>query len=155
MRGSSRRPSPPPPRPRCRDTGWSSPSTISTIAPASKARCATPACAKVSGSSRTSALASGLLSGKYRATADLAKSPRGKGVEKYLDARGLRILAALDGVALARSAKPAEVALAWVMRQPGVTAPIASATSREQLDSLVRATQLTLSDADLQALSRA
>jgi aryl-alcohol dehydrogenase-like predicted oxidoreductase len=100
-------------------------------------------------------LASGFLSGKYRATADLAKSPRGQRVEKYLDARGLRILDALDGVARAGSAKPAEVALAWVMRQPGVTAPIASATSREQLESLVRATQLTLSDADLQALSRA
>jgi aryl-alcohol dehydrogenase-like predicted oxidoreductase len=100
-------------------------------------------------------LASGFLSGKYRSKADLAKSPRGQGVEKYLDARGLRLLDALDGVARAQGAKSAEVALAWVMRQPGVTAPIASATSREQLDSLVRATELNLSDGELRALSDA
>jgi aryl-alcohol dehydrogenase-like predicted oxidoreductase len=100
-------------------------------------------------------LASGFLSGKYRSKADLTQSPRGQGVEKYLDARGLRILDALDGVARAHGAKPAEVALAWAMRQPGVTAPIASATSREQLDSLVRATELTLSDGELRALSLA
>ena len=100
-------------------------------------------------------LASGFLTGKYRSKADFGKSARGPSMEKYLDARGLRILNALDTVAGAHGAQPAEVALAWLMRQPGITAPIASATSREQLDSLVRATALTLSDGDLKALSAA
>jgi aryl-alcohol dehydrogenase-like predicted oxidoreductase len=100
-------------------------------------------------------LASGFLTGKYRSKADFGKTPRGKMVEKYLDARGVRILGALDSVARAHDAKPSEVALAWLMRQPGVTAPIASATSREQLDGLVRAIQLTLTESDLRALSDA
>lgn len=89
-------------------------------------------------------LASGFLSGKYRSAADLGKSPRGQGIAKYLNARGTRILAALDQVSDALHAKPAEVALAWVMAQDGITAPIASATSLDQLRSLVRATELTL-----------
>lgn len=97
-------------------------------------------------------LASGFLSGKYRSQADLGKSPRGPGIAKYLNARGTRILAALDQVAAAQQAKPAEVALAWIMAQPGITAPIASATSLTQLDSLVRATQLTLTAAQLALL---
>ena len=100
-------------------------------------------------------LASGFLTGKYRSKADFGKSARGPSMEKYLDARGLRILSALDTVAGAHGAQPAEVALAWLMRQPAITAPIASATSREQLESLVRATALALSDADLKALSAA
>jgi len=100
-------------------------------------------------------LASGFLTGKYRSTADLAKSPRGQVVAKYLDARGTRILAALDAVATARRASPGEVALAWLMAQPGVTAPIASATSLEQLESLVRATEFSLSAAEIEALSHA
>lgn len=100
-------------------------------------------------------LASGFLTGKYRSQADLAKSPRGQMIGKYLNDRGIRILAALDSIARAHGAQPAEVALAWVMSQPGVTAPIASATSREQLQSLVGATQLTLSAAELRALSEA
>jgi aryl-alcohol dehydrogenase-like predicted oxidoreductase len=74
----------------------------------------------------------------------LSKSPRGQGVAKYLNERGERILAALDQVADAQRAKPAEVALAWIMAQDGITAPIASATSLDQLQSLVRATELTL-----------
>ncbi|HEX3849125.1 MAG TPA: aldo/keto reductase [Steroidobacteraceae bacterium] len=98
-------------------------------------------------------LASGFLSGKYRSKADLAKSPRGQGIEKYLDDRGMRILGALDRVARAHDAQPAEVALAWVMQQPGITAPIASATTLEQLDSLVRATQVTLSESEARALA--
>ena len=61
-------------------------------------------------------LAKGFLSGKYRSEADLGKSPRGDGVGKYLDARGKRILAALDAVSARHNAKPAEVALAWVDR---------------------------------------
>ena len=100
-------------------------------------------------------LASGFLSGKYRSRDDLAKSPRGASVEKYLDARGMRVLAALDTVGRAHSAQPAEVALAWLMQREGVTAPIASATSREQLASLVHAAQLRLSPEDVEALDAA
>jgi aryl-alcohol dehydrogenase-like predicted oxidoreductase len=100
-------------------------------------------------------LARGFLSGKYRSEADLGKSPRGASIGKYLDARGQRILAALDAVAARHGAKQAEVALAWLIAQPGVTAPIASATSVEQTDSLIRAAQLELTDADLQELDRA
>ena len=90
------------------------------------------------------ALASGFLSGKYRSEADLGKSARGQGVKKYLTPQGLRVLDALDTVAQALDATPAEVALAWQIARPGITAPIASATSLAQLDSLVRAARLTL-----------
>jgi len=99
-------------------------------------------------------LAKGFLSGKYRSEADLAKSPRGGGVKAYLNPRGFRILDALEKVAAAHKAKPAEVALAWVMGRPGVTAPIASATSVEQVESLVRATALKLTAADIAALDK-
>jgi aryl-alcohol dehydrogenase-like predicted oxidoreductase len=100
-------------------------------------------------------LAKGFLSGKYRSEADLTKSARGGGIKNYLNPRGFRILDALEAIAASHKAKPAEVALAWVMARPGVTAPIASATSVEQVDSLVRATQLTLSAADMGALTQA
>jgi aryl-alcohol dehydrogenase-like predicted oxidoreductase len=100
-------------------------------------------------------LASGFLSGKYRSQADLKNRARGDAVAKYLNERGLRILAALDGVAAARDAKPAEVALAWLIAREGVTAPIASATTVEQIDSLVRATQLRLSTEELRLLTHA
>ena len=100
-------------------------------------------------------LASGFLSGKYRSKADLGNSARAGGVEKYLNERGFRILEALDTVSLAHGAKPAEVALAWLISREGVTAPIASATSFEQLDSLVRATQLKLSVEEVQSLTTA
>jgi aryl-alcohol dehydrogenase-like predicted oxidoreductase len=100
-------------------------------------------------------LAKGFLSGKYRSEADLAKSPRGGGVKAYLNPRGFRILDALEAVAAAHKAQPAEVALAWVMGRPGVTAPIASATSVEQVESLVRATALKLTAADRAALDKA
>jgi aryl-alcohol dehydrogenase-like predicted oxidoreductase len=100
-------------------------------------------------------LAKGFLSGKYRAEADLAKSPRGEGVKAYLNPRGFRILDALEAVAARHKAKPAEVALAWIMARPGVTAPIASATSVEQVLSLARATELTLSAGDMAALTEA
>jgi len=102
-----------------------------------------------------SSLAKGFLSGKYRSAEDLTKSPRGGGVKDYLNPRGFRILDALDAVAARHKAKPAEVALAWVIARPGVTAPIASATSVEQVDSLVRATELSLSEADMAALNEA
>ena len=93
------------------------------------------------------ALASGFLSGKYRSEADLGKSPRGQGVKKYLNERGLGVLAALDAVALRCNATPAQVALAWQIARPSITAPIASATTLEQLAGLVAAARLQL-DAD-------
>jgi aryl-alcohol dehydrogenase-like predicted oxidoreductase len=97
-------------------------------------------------------LASGFLSGKYRSKADLGKSARGEGITEYLNERGERILRALDTVAKRRGAKPAEVALAWLIARPGVTAPIASATSVEQVESLIRATELSLDAEDLRLL---
>ncbi|MER8885480.1 aldo/keto reductase [Mesorhizobium sp. M0074] len=100
-------------------------------------------------------LAKGFLSGKYRSEADLGKSLRGGGVKGYLNTRGMRILSALDAVSARHSAKPAEVALAWVMARPGVTAPIASATTLDQLDSLVRAASLQLSPDDIAELDKA
>lgn len=91
-------------------------------------------------------LAAGFLTGKYRSEADLGKSPRGeRNVPKYLNERGLRILAVLDEVASEKRAEPAAVALAWLMAKPAVTAPIASATSLDQLETLVAATRLELS----------
>ncbi|AOB30675.1 alcohol dehydrogenase [Bordetella sp. H567] len=102
------------------------------------------------------ALASGFLSGKYRTAADAGKSVRGKKiVENYLNERGLRILAALDQGAEATSATPAQVALAWTIAQPGITAPIASATSLAQLDDLVKAAYLTLPPEILRKLDEA
>jgi len=92
------------------------------------------------------ALAAGFLTGKYRSEADLAKSPRGQGAGKYLNDRGFRILAALDEVAGRNGSTPARVALAWLMARPGVTAPIASATSLGQLEELIEATRLILDD---------
>ena len=100
-------------------------------------------------------LAKGFLSGKYRSAADLGQSPRGGGVKAYLEPRGFRILAALDDIAAKHRAKPAEVALAWLIGRPGVTAPIASATSPAQLDSLIRATTLSLDAAEVAALDEA
>jgi aryl-alcohol dehydrogenase-like predicted oxidoreductase len=76
-------------------------------------------------------------------------------VKAYLNPRGFRILDALDAVAARHKAKPAEVALAWVIARPGVTAPISSATSVAQADSLVRATELALSAADMAELDKA
>ncbi|MGD0722324.1 MAG: aldo/keto reductase [Roseiarcus sp.] len=100
-------------------------------------------------------LAKGFLSGKYRTQADLGQSARGGGVKAYLNPRGTRILAALDALAARYAAKPAEVALAWLIASPGVTAPIASATSLEQLESLIKAAALKLSAADMKALDAA
>ncbi len=102
------------------------------------------------------ALASGFLSGKYRSQADASKSARGPNiVKKYLNPRGLRIIEALDEVAAAVQAEPSQVAIAWLLRQPGIAAPIASATSLEQLQSLVRSAQLVLDEAALQRLNTA
>ncbi|MDB5473174.1 MAG: aldo/keto reductase [Devosia sp.] len=100
-------------------------------------------------------LASGFLTGKYRSQADVGKSARGGGVERYLDAKGQAILAALDKVGKANDATPAEISLAWLVAQPGVSAPIASATSVEQVRSLAKGVRLKLSEEDLQTLTEA
>lgn len=101
-------------------------------------------------------LASGFLSGKYRSEADLAKSAvRGGKVKHYLNERGLRILAALDQVSAGHAAKPSQVALAWLIARPGITAPIVSATSVAQLDELFGAAKLSLSSEDIALLDQA
>jgi aryl-alcohol dehydrogenase-like predicted oxidoreductase len=102
------------------------------------------------------ALASGFLTGKYRSKADEGKSQRGdRIVERYLNPRGFRILAALDQVAGKHGSSPAQVSLAWLIARPSITAPIVSATSLPQLDELVSATKLTLDADDIQALNDA
>jgi aryl-alcohol dehydrogenase-like predicted oxidoreductase len=95
------------------------------------------------------------LSGKYRSETDFAKSKRGAKMSAYLNERGHRILKALDDVAARHGAKDAEVALAWLMARAGVTAPIASATSAAQLDSLIKSARLKLTPEDVQELDRA
>ena len=102
------------------------------------------------------ALASGFLSGKYRNEDDLAKSAaRGGSVRKYLNAQGLGVLAALDAVAKAHDATPAQVALAWLIARPSVTAPIASATSIPQLRELFGAVELQLDRDEIALLDKA
>ena len=98
------------------------------------------------------ALASGFLTGKYRSEADFGKSMRGGGMKKFLNPRGIKILDALDAVAQRLDATPAQVALAWLMAQPGVTAPIASATSVAQLEQLLPAMNLRLDAQAMQSL---
>jgi len=100
-------------------------------------------------------LARGFLTGKYRAEADLSKSPRGGGVKSHLNDRGMRILDALDKVAKQFRSTPARVALAWLIARPSVTAPIASATSVEQLDDLAGAMSLELDAASIGVLNQA
>ncbi len=100
-------------------------------------------------------LAGGFLTGKYRSEKDFVKSARGGGMSRYLNSRGLRILGGLDAVAARHGVEPAQVALAWLAAQPGIAAPIASATSIEQLHSLVAAARLRLSAADLSELDHA
>jgi aryl-alcohol dehydrogenase-like predicted oxidoreductase len=100
-------------------------------------------------------LASGFLSGKYRQEADLTRGARGKGIAKYLNPRGMRILDALDAVAAQHAAEPAQVALAWLIAQQPVTAPIVSATTLEQLQRLIEAVHLTLTVAELALLDEA
>jgi len=102
------------------------------------------------------ALASGFLSGKYRSSADLSKSAARSGaVQKFLNPHGLRVLDALDKVARAHGATPAQVALAWLIARPSVTAPIASATSVPQLKDLLGGVTLQLSKEELVALDQA
>jgi aryl-alcohol dehydrogenase-like predicted oxidoreductase len=100
-------------------------------------------------------LASGFLTGKYRSQDDLKKSQRGRSTKKYLNDRGFRILQALDQVAERYQTKPAQVALAWLMARKSITAPIASATSVEQLNELVQATTLELDRESMEKLNKA
>lgn len=100
-------------------------------------------------------LASGYLSGKYRSADDLGKSPRGARVKPYLEGKGPAVLAAMERVAAETGATLSQIALAWVAEQPGVTAPIASATTVGQLDELMGSLDLRLGDDQLAALSAA
>jgi aryl-alcohol dehydrogenase-like predicted oxidoreductase len=100
-------------------------------------------------------LAAGFLTGKYRTEKDLAQSARGGGIKRYLDARGMRILDALDEAARALNAKMAQVALAWVMARPSIAAPIASATTLAQLRELMAAADLVLDEAATRRLDSA
>lgn len=100
-------------------------------------------------------LASGFLTGKYRTEADLAGKARGAGAGKYLNAKGLGVLKALDEAAAKHNATLAQVALAWLLAQPAIAAPIASATSIEQLTDILKAPSLKLDTASLAALDKA
>jgi len=100
-------------------------------------------------------LASGFLTGKYKSETDVADKARGDFVKKYLNERGFRIIHALDHVAKRFHAVPAQVALAWLMARPTVTAPIASATSLAQLKELIGATRLKLDEESIGLLNRA
>ena len=101
-------------------------------------------------------LAAGFLTGKYRAEGDLGKSAaRAPRIKEFFNARGLRILQALDDVAARHRATPGQVALAWLIARPSITAPIASATSLPQLNEIMQAPRLALSREDVQALDSA
>ena len=100
-----------------------------------------------------SSLASGFLTGKYRSGKDVPDTPRAKEIqERYLNEQGFRVLGQLDSIAQAHSAAVSQVALAWVMARPGITAAIASATSVEQLHELLTATELKLDARELTTL---
>jgi aryl-alcohol dehydrogenase-like predicted oxidoreductase len=100
-------------------------------------------------------LASGFLTGKYRSEKDLAGRARGEFVKKYLDDRGVRILDALGQVARRYHSAPATVALAWLIARPGITAPIASATSLDQLNELMKSMELEMDPSAIELMNRA
>jgi aryl-alcohol dehydrogenase-like predicted oxidoreductase len=100
-------------------------------------------------------LESGFLTGKYKTVDQIAGTKREGMLKDKFDERGVRILAVLDAVAQKAEATSAQVALAWLLAQPGVTAPIVSATSTEQLADTLKAAILTLSDEDLAELTEA
>jgi aryl-alcohol dehydrogenase-like predicted oxidoreductase len=103
-----------------------------------------------------SSLASGFLSGKYRQGQDMPTSPRAKGIQqRYMNEHGFRILEQVDRIARAHNTTPSQVSLAWILAQPGITAPIASATSVEQTRELLGAVSLKLTDDEIQSLDRA
>lgn len=99
-------------------------------------------------------LAAGFLTGKYRNEDDLKKSARGEGVRKYLDEKGLNVLKALDEISARLETTQASVALAWLLANPLVTAPIVSATSESQLKTLFAAPELKLSSEDVELLNK-
>ena len=101
------------------------------------------------------ALAAGFLTGKYRSKEDTEGSSRAYRVGDYLNDKGFRILAALDEIAVETDAEPASIALAWLMRKPALTAPIASATKLSQLETMIAAADLTLSDDQMKLLDEA
>lgn len=100
-------------------------------------------------------LAAGFLTGKYRSEADFNKSVRGAGAKKYLNEKGFAILDALDKVSAKHGTSQAAVALAWLLAQPHIGAPIASATNQNQLETLFVATKLNLDKEDLDLLDKA
>ncbi len=100
-------------------------------------------------------LAAGFLTGKYRSEADLGKSVRGAGVKHYLNEQGMAVLNALDAVSAKYNSQPATVALAWLLAQPSISAPIVSATSQSQLQTLFDAPKLKLDTEDLETLDAA
>src|SRR5690554_3209382 len=100
-------------------------------------------------------LASGFLTGKYRSKTDLTKSPRGGGLDKYLDNNGFEVLKALDEVSEKHNSNPATVSLAWLLGRPTITAPIVSATSLRQLQSIIEAPKLNLDGNDMERLNKA
>lgn len=100
-------------------------------------------------------LAAGFLTGKYRSEEDFAKTTRGEGVRKYFDDKGKAVLKALDEVSAKHNSSPATVSLAWLLAKPLITAPIVSATSKNQLETLFAAPKLNLDSEDLQILDEA
>ncbi len=100
-------------------------------------------------------LAAGFLTGKYRSEADFGKSVRGASAAKYLNEKGLGVLQALDKIAQKHQTTPAGIALAWLLAQPHIGAPVASATSKEQLKQILSATSVQLDPEDLKSLDQA
>lgn len=100
------------------------------------------------------ALAGGFLTGKYRSKADLGKSPRGQGAARFMNERGMNILNALDRVAEKHNTNPAAVSIAWLMAQPNIGGPLASATSKEQLSEIIAGVSLELDSTDLDLLDK-
>lgn len=100
-------------------------------------------------------LAAGFLTGKYRTEADFETTARGGGIKKYFDDKGKAVLAALDKVSEKHQSQPATVALAWLLANPLITAPIVSATSERQLQTIFDAPKLELDSEDLEILNQA
>ncbi|RYE63584.1 MAG: aldo/keto reductase, partial [Oxalobacteraceae bacterium] len=101
------------------------------------------------------ALAAGFLTGKYRKAEDAEGKTRGNRMPDYINDRGLKLLAALDQVAAETGESLAAISIAWVAARPGITAPIASATSLKQLEAILAAGRLTLSEAQMALLNEA
>lgn len=100
-----------------------------------------------------SSLASGFLTGKYRGENDLNKSPRGRGIEKYLSNKGFAVLKTLDEISAKHKSNPATISLAWLLSKPTITAPIVSATSLKQLQAIIDAPLLKLDIIDIEKLN--